>query len=143
MSTFQNTEHRARTKAGLSRAAFTTCTLPLALLFVQFLLGTYLNLFVAHPKGTGLTNTHVTVGVALFLANLFALVKFARTRPRRPGLCALATLGTLSTAVACTAGYRFLATGQNRWSYIMAIGFLLTATADVLIPMRVLQRRAS
>lgn len=143
MSSVQNTEHRARTRAGLSRAAFIACTLPLALLFAQFLLGTYLNLFVAHPKGAGLTTTHIAVGVALFLANVFALVTFARTRPGRAGLCALATLGTLSTALACAAGYRFLATGQNRWSYIMAIGFLLTATADVLIPVRVLQRRAS
>lgn len=138
-----NSEHSARTKARLSRAAFTACTLPLALLFVEFLLGTYLNLFVAHPKGMGLTTTHIAVGVALLLANLFALVTFARTRPGCPGLCALAALGSLSTALACTAGFRFLATGQNGWSYTMAIGFLLTATADVLILVRALQRTAS
>ena len=77
------------------------------------------------------------------LANLFALVTFARTRSGRPGLCALATLGSLSTALACLAGFRFLATGQNGWSYTMAIGFLLTGTADVLMPVRALERTAS
>src|SRR5215469_7829744 len=66
------TEPRATTRARLPRAALTACTLPLALLFVQFLLGMYLNLFVAHPKGAGLTSTHVAVGVAILLANLFA-----------------------------------------------------------------------
>ena len=53
----EKTEHRARTRARLPRAAFIACTLPLTLLFAQFLLGTYLNLFVAHPKGAGLTST--------------------------------------------------------------------------------------
>jgi hypothetical protein len=139
----EGTEHRARTKARLPRAAFTACTLPLVLLFVQFLLGIYLNLFVAHPEGAALTSTHIAVGIAILLANLFALVTFARTRPRRPGLCALATLGSLSTVLACAAGFRFLATGQNGWSYTMAIGFLLTATADVLIPLRAPGRTAS
>jgi len=137
------TEPRATTRARLPRAALTACTLPLALLFVQFLLGMYLNLFVAHPKGAGVTSAHVAVGVAIFLANLFALVTFARIRPRRPGLCALATLGSLSTALACVAGFRFLDTGQNGWSYTMAVGFLLTSAADVLIPVRALQTRAS
>ena len=129
--------------AGLPRAAVVVCALPLALLFVQFLLGMYLNLFVAHPKGAGVTSLHVAVGVAILLANLFALVTFARIRPRPPGVCALATVGSLSTALACAAGFRFLDTGQNGWSYTMAVGFILTAAADVLIPMRALPGRAS
>jgi hypothetical protein len=132
-----------RTGAGLPRAAVVACAVPLALLFVQFLVGMYLNLFVAHPKGAGVTSGHVAVGVALLLANLFALVTFARIRPRRPGLCTLAVVGTLSTALACAAGFRFLDTGQNSWSYTMAVGFVLTAAADVLIPVRALPGRAS
>lgn len=139
----EKAEYHPRTRAGLPRAAFTACTLPLALLFAQFLLGTYLNLFVAHPKGAGLTSAHIVVGVAILLANLFALVTFARTRPGHRGLCALATLGSLSTALACVAGFRFLATGQNGWSYAMAVGFVLTAAADVLMPVRALKRTAS
>jgi len=132
-----------RTRPGLPRAAVVACALPLALLFVQFLLGMYLNLFVAHPKGEALTSAHIVVGVAILLANLFALVTFARTRPGHRGLCALATLGSLSTALACVAGFRFLDTGQNGWSYTMAVGFLLTSAADVFIPVRALQTRAS
>ena len=132
-----------RTGAGLSRTAVIACAVPLVLLFVQFLVGMYLNLFVAHPKGAGVTSAHVAVGVALLLANLFALVTLARIRPRRPGLCALAVVGTLSTALACAAGFRFLDTGQNGWSYTMAVGFVLTAAADVLIPVRALPGRAS
>lgn len=139
----EKTDHRARTRARLPWAAFIACALPLSLLFVQFLLGTYLNLFVAHPDGAGLTTAHIAVGVAILLANLFALVTFARIRPGRSGLWALATLGSLSTALACVAGFRFLATGQDAWSYTMAIGFLLTATADVLMPVRALKGAAS
>jgi hypothetical protein len=134
-------EHRGRTRARLPRVAIIACVLPLALLLVEFLLGMYLNLFVEHPKTAGITAVHQAVGYAIFLANLFALVMFARTR--RPGLLALATLGLLATALAIVAGFRFLATGQNGWSYTMAVGFVLVATADVLIPVRALVSPAS
>lgn len=143
MERLEKIEFRSSTRTTLPRAVLIASTLPLALLFLQFLLGMYLNLFVDHPKGAGLTSAHITVGIAILLANLFALVTFARTRAGRSGLCALATLGVLSTALASAAGFRFLATGQNGWSYTMAVGFLVTATADVLIPVRVLKRTAS
>ncbi len=116
----------------------------LALLFIQFLLGMFVNLYVQIPlfhagnsPGMGsmmprITSpafwTHMMLGMFIALAGIWVVIAAILTG--RGVAIALAGAGFVSVLVAGYGGMSFLMFGQNDVaSYLMAIGFLCAFTA--------------
>ncbi len=116
----------------------------LALLFVQFLLGMFVNLYVQIPQfhagnspGMGsmmprITNpalwAHMMLGMFIALAAIWGVIAAIFTG--RGAAIALAAAGFVSVLVAGYGGISFLMFGQNDVaSYLMAVGFLCAFTA--------------
>lgn len=108
------------------------------LLTVEFLLGIYVNLYDSRLPSSlqnafqgGLPTTaigaHVVVGVLLGLFALLTLV-WAVFR-HRPHVAVWAVVGLLGVLVGAVAGDEFLVTQQASWSFVMALGFLLSFVA--------------
>lgn len=113
----------------------------LVLLFVQNVLGIYLNLFVPLPEGPSLDSlmasysvlaAHVIVGILLLVAP--GIVLYLAARARRADLWAPA-LATLAFAfLAFMSGIEFVIGGQDdALSFLMELGFLGVVASDVLV----------
>lgn len=113
-----------------------------ALLSVQFLLGTYLNLFVTIPSGRDLGALppdglvvlvlHILVGIMVLGISLRLTYVAAKARNGRQ--TALAAIAALGMTVAFLAGANFTFGDQaDAASFVMAFGFFLGMFASALI----------
>jgi hypothetical protein len=94
----------------------------LAALFLQFILGIYLNLCVPHLHSQPVLVMHIVLGSALVLGGL-ALMTLAITSRRRDQVL-VASGGLLALVIAWGGGYGFrTGGGQPADSLTMAIGF--------------------
>jgi CDP-diglyceride synthetase len=111
--------------------------LAVVLLFVQFCLGMYINLYVTLPmyqplnfssySGGTLVLTHLVTGV-LVLALAGLIVSYS-VRCRERLVCALAVLGFAFAVVAAGTGYTFAVHSQDSsLSMAMAVSFLVIYT---------------
>ena len=115
--------HRSRTRVMIGAT--------LVLLFAEFLIGMFVNLFVPTPGRQPVLLAHILLGTALVVvAAVTAVVAIAG---RRSGTAALAVGGLVFLVVAWVGGDRFLAFGgHNVDSYLMAAGFVLASACYVL-----------
>jgi uncharacterized membrane protein YccC len=99
-------------------------------LFVQFLLGMYLNLYVPHLHGQPVLVAHILLGTCLVLGALFAAIHAISSRRRdhiAVSLVALVALG-----LAWRGGIRFLNAGEHASdSYLMATAFACAVAAYI------------
>ncbi len=114
----------------------------MALLSIQFLLGTYLNLYVTIPSGGNLGSLdlgglavlilHIIVGVAVIgTAGRLTYVAWKAHNGRQTALAAIAFIGMI---VAFLAGADFTFSSQgNGASFLMAFGFFLGMICSALI----------
>lgn len=109
-------------------------------LAIQYLLGMYVNLFVALPTswsrstmmgmmgggGSGVLMVHMMNGYLLGLLGVIGLLLAAMSR--RVDLVSWSTLGLMGIAFAGLSGLAFMFTGftVNAWSFLMAAGSLLS-----------------
>lgn len=102
------------------------------LLLVQFVLGVYVNLYVTVPgadQGHGIGKAlgsgppslilHIVIGLLLVLAALGFLVQAVLARS--PGLIAAAAAGLIAMIGAAFAGSRFVGSGNDAASMLMAV----------------------
>lgn len=118
----------------------------LALLFVQFLLGMWLNLFASFPasnfyqsgiggmmgsmmgfmpaSGMSVLMIHMMLGYALFIVSILVFAFALGSKGRSP--IVLSVLGLTSVMIAGSGGLGFMFSGfQNDFfSYLMAMGFI-------------------
>lgn len=127
----EQTANHARQSGGDRFALVTFATL-LGLLFIEFLLGMYNNLYVdlADPRhSTGTINGHIVLGLLLVLGEAVAVI--AGIRARRVALIAVALLGLIATVLAVVTGFSFLDTSNDAYSYTMAVGFICAVAFDM------------
>jgi hypothetical protein len=94
----------------------------LAALFVQFILGIYLNLYVPHLHSQPVLVMHIALGNALVLGGV-ALITLVIISRRRDHIL-VASGGLLALVIAWGGGYSFRAAGGRAAdSFTMAIGF--------------------
>jgi len=114
-------------------------------LVLQFILGMYTNLYVAFSpvqslgsggmtgggmmgamsqamSGSTVLMLHMMLGWLLLILASLALI--GAVIARRPRATLFATLGMGAIAVAGYGGLRFLVTGQDGYSFVMAVGFI-------------------
>lgn len=135
----------ARRLGSLRRAGFVT----FVLLVAQFILGSYVSVFVTVPKAdhgqgaaqalangpVGLT-VHIVLGLLLILAAIGFLAQSIVSR--RKAVIVAAVLGLLAMIGAAGSGSAFTGNGQNAASMTMAalagVGLLCYGTALFLLP---------
>lgn len=123
-----------------------------AVLLAQFLLGSYVNLYVPIASISGSTHTptgmaersmmssmsramsgagtliaHMLLGWLLLLGAILALLIALRSGNR--SALALASTGLAAVAIAGFGGLQFMATGNDRYSFLMATGFAAALAA--------------
>lgn len=107
-------------------------------LAVQFILGIYVNLFVHFPENADTSHNwafarhnwwvmlHVLLGTSLLIG---AVVFIVRVYRHKLNLWKLpASLGLVGILLAWIGGERFVATQQDAWSFVMALGFVLAVS---------------
>jgi hypothetical protein len=109
----------------------------LTMLSIQFILGMVLNLFVELPKNASVGSIlshggvvlvlHILVAVGLLLGSL-ALIFRASTAHSKSWLIA-SIIGALGVFVALTNGLAFIFNDDDVTSFIMALSFIVAATA--------------
>jgi hypothetical protein len=110
----------------------------LSMLGIQFILGMLLNLFVDLPKNASLSSAikngggiilvlHILVAVGLLLGSVILVIR-AYNAKNRPWLIA-SLVGALGIIGALTNGFAFVSSNNDVDSFIMAIGFMIAATA--------------
>jgi hypothetical protein len=109
----------------------------LTMLSIQFILGMVLNLFVELPKNASVGSIlshggvvlvlHILVAVGLLLGSL-ALIFRASAAHSKSWLIA-SIIGALGVFVALTNGLAFIFNDDDVTSFIMALGFIVAATA--------------
>jgi Na+/melibiose symporter-like transporter len=103
----------------------------LVLLLAQFLLGMYVNLFVPTPGRQPVLFAHIVLGTLLLVVALVTTV--VAVAGRRPVTAVLSAAGLVFLVMAWIAGARFLGGGgHNADSYLIATGFVLTASSYVV-----------
>ena len=102
----------------------------LVLLLAQFLLGTYVNLFVPAPNGQPLLIAHIVVGTLLLVVALITTI--VAVVGRRPAAAVLSVVGLGLLVAAWIGGIRFLGAGHSADSFLMAAGFVLAASSYVV-----------
>jgi hypothetical protein len=109
-------------KARAARLSRPTLVGILAALFLQFILGIYLNLCVPHLHSQPVLVMHIALGSALVLGGL-ALITLAIMSGQRDHIL-VASGGLLALVIAWGGGYSFrTGGGQAADSFTMAIGF--------------------
>ncbi len=107
-------------------------------LAVQFLLGIYINLFVSFPENADpnanwafarhnwLIMLHVLLGTALLIGGIVFIIRVYKNKLEHWKLPA--SLGLAGILTAWLGGERFVATQQDAWSFVMALGFVLAVS---------------
>ena len=141
MSSTKTTESaRGVARAGKIRALRILSMSILALLFVQFLLGMWTNLFAAFPESSPSVNpldqvfiqgpyvlaAHIITGIALGIVSISIIVLSALARNKRAVVLACAGLGSI--LLAGESGIEFVLGwyGNDALSFSMAFGFVLS-----------------
>lgn len=110
-------------------------------LAIQYLLGIAANLYVKFPD-TGSKETmfrfawqhfntaaHIIVGLGLLLGSISFIVQVMRAKAS--ALVAPAWVGFLAIVAAAYSGAQFVATQNDAYSFVMAVGFIVAAGAYV------------
>jgi lysylphosphatidylglycerol synthetase-like protein (DUF2156 family) len=111
----------------------------LSMLGLQFILGMILNLFIKLPKGSNsLTTTikhggglvlvlHILVAIGLLIGSLILVARSYAAKSRSWIIASI--VGTLGVIAALTNGLAFIGNSNDVNSFVMAIGFMVAATA--------------
>jgi glucan phosphoethanolaminetransferase (alkaline phosphatase superfamily) len=108
----------------------------LTMLSIQFILGMLLNLFVDLPKNASFGTTlshggivlalHIIIAVGLLIGSIILIVRSAATRSKSWLIASI--IGALGVFVALTNGLAFIFNDDDVTSFIMALGFIVSAT---------------
>lgn len=130
----------------LTRAPRALVMLTLLLLALEFLFGNIWSiwpttaptnvsqLFGSSAASYGYLSAHAFVAIALVLSSV-ALIVFIRRLHRTP-LLVSSVVAFLLTGLAAVSGSELLATQNNDYALLMAVGFLAAWTLDLMIALR-------
>lgn len=122
------------------------------LLIITFLLGMDINLYINLPTdtltaafwespSTWIIRFHMIVGTAILAISILLLVNTSRLKFVKSNIKVLSVVGFISITLAYLCGLAFLFLGTNNlFSYLMAIGFIISIISYVVIAVELRHR---
>jgi len=127
---------------GKYRFVYTGITVIMVLLFIQFILGMYVNLYVSFPPLNSITNAgphgfppnYIVVMLHMMLGFLILMVSFIMLllsiKIRNSKLVLSSSVSFVFVIIAGISGFLFLFNEANLYSLIMAISFMIIVLSE-------------